>query len=64
MGRSLEDFQLLNIQSQLRRAASHAFTFYLGAIPVEECQAVVDESYELLDKTARIKYHLVPLTER
>jgi arsenate reductase len=64
MGRNLEEFELLNTQSQLRRAAMHAFDYYAGAIPVEECQAVVDESYELLGRTAVIKHHLVALADR
>lgn len=64
MARSIEDFELLNTQSQLRRAAVHAFDVYQGAIPQEECLRVVEESHELLGRTARITHHLVPLAER
>jgi protein-tyrosine-phosphatase len=64
MGRGAEDFELLNTASMLRRAAWHCFVFYHGAIPEAECFEVVRESYGLLTKTARIKYHLVPLAER
>ena len=64
MGHNLEEFELLNIRSQLQRAAMHAFNFYRGAIPLAECQAVVEESYELLGRTAVIKHHLVALADR
>jgi protein-tyrosine-phosphatase len=64
MARNLEEFELLNTQSQLRRAAMHAFDYYGGAIPLPECQAVVEESYELLGRSAVIKHHLVALADR
>lgn len=64
MPRSLEDFELLNTASQLRRAAVHAFDVYRGAIPQQECLRVVEDSHELLGRTARITHHLVPLAER
>jgi hypothetical protein len=64
MGRDIEKFELLNTRSQLRRAARHAFGFYRGAIPLERCESVVQESYDLLDRTAVIKRHLVALAER
>lgn len=64
MARNIEEFELLNTQSQLRRAAMHAFDYYGGAIPLPECQAVVEESYELLGRTAVIKHHLVALADR
>jgi protein-tyrosine-phosphatase len=64
MGRNIEEFELLNTRSQLRRAAMHAFDYYRGAIPLPECQAVVEESYELLGRTAVIKHHLVALADR
>ncbi|GAA4727479.1 arsenate reductase/protein-tyrosine-phosphatase family protein [Phytohabitans rumicis] len=63
MPRDLEQFELLNTRSQLRRAAEHAFAFYRGAISREECQQVIDDSYELLGKSARVKHHLVPLAQ-
>jgi hypothetical protein len=55
MGRRVEDFELLNTASLLRSAARHAFVFYHGAIPEQECLGIVRESYDLLAKTARIK---------
>jgi arsenate reductase (thioredoxin) len=64
MGRNIEEFELLNTRSQLRRAAMHAYDYYRGAIRVEECQAVVDESYDLLGRSAVIKHHLVALADR
>jgi protein-tyrosine-phosphatase len=64
MGRNIEEFELLNTRSQLRRAAMHAFDYYRGAIPMDECRAVVRESYDLLGETAVIKHHLVALAER
>ncbi|MHA6630617.1 hypothetical protein ACU61A_34700 [Pseudonocardia sichuanensis] len=64
MGRNIEEFELLNTRSQLRRAAVHAFDYYRGAIPMGECQAVVQESYDLLGETALIKHHLVALADR
>lgn len=64
MRRNIEDFELLNTASQLRRAAVHAFDYYRGAIPLEDCQSIVQESYELLGQTAVIKAHLVALADR
>jgi ArsR family transcriptional regulator len=64
MPNSLEDFGLLNTASQLRRAGEHAFAYYRGAIAREECDQVVQESYDLLAKTARVTHHLVPLAEQ
>jgi len=64
MARDIEQFTLLNVRSQLRRAAQHAFAYYHGAIPRAECERVVDESYALLDKKAHIRHHLVPLAEK
>ena len=64
VGRDVEDFELLNTASLLRRAARHAFAFDHGAIPEQECLGVARESYDLLMKTARIKCHVVPLAER
>lgn len=64
MVRDIEQFELLNTRSQLRKAARHAFEFYRGAIPLEQCEAVVQESYDLLDRTAVVKHWLVALTER
>ncbi|GAA1580503.1 hypothetical protein GCM10009789_37940 [Kribbella sancticallisti] len=64
MPRNLEDFELLNTSSQLRRAAQHVFEFYDGAIPLDECELVTIESYDLLARTAHIRHHLVPLAER
>jgi len=64
MGRDLEQFELLNTASQLRRAGEHAFAFYRGAIPLDECHRVVKESYDLLGQTAVVRHHLVPLAER
>lgn len=64
MARDIEQFDLLNTRSQLRRAARHAYDFYRGAIPLERCEAVVQESYELLNRTAAIKRHLVALADR
>ena len=64
MGRNIEEFELLNTRSQLRRAAMHAFDYYRGAIPMDACQAVVQESYDLLGETAVIKHHLVALADR
>ncbi|QYN34595.1 arsenate reductase ArsC [Pseudonocardia sp. DSM 110487] len=64
MARNIEEFELLNTQSQLRRAAMHAFDYYEGTIPLAECQSVVEESYELLWRTAVIKHHLVALADR
>jgi protein-tyrosine-phosphatase len=63
VGRSLEEFELLNTGSQLRRAAEHAYAFYQGAISRDECQRVVQESHDLLATTARVRHHLVPLAE-
>ncbi len=39
------------------------FALYDGAIAEDECRHVVEESYELLGKTARLTHHLVPLAE-
>ncbi|HEX6681228.1 MAG TPA: hypothetical protein VF062_00420 [Candidatus Limnocylindrales bacterium] len=64
MGRNIEEFELLNTASQLRRAGEHAFAFYRGAIPADECHRVVQESYDLLAENAAIRHHLVPLAER
>lgn len=64
MSRDIEQFDLLNTRSQLRRAARHAFDYYRGAIPLERCEAVVQESYDLLERTAVIKRHLVALADR
>lgn len=64
MRRNIEDFELLNTASQLRRAAVHAFDYYRGAIPMPDCQSIVEESYELLGQTAVIKTHLVALADR
>jgi arsenate reductase len=64
MVRDIEQLDLLNTSSQLRRAALHAFDFYQGAIPLERCEAVVQESYELLGRSAVIKRHLVALADR
>lgn len=64
MVRDIEQLDLLNTRSQLRRAAQHAFDFYRGAIPLDRCEAVVQESYELLGRTAVIKRHLVALADR
>jgi arsenate reductase (thioredoxin) len=64
MARDIEQFDLLNTRSQLRRAARHAFGYYQGAIPLDQCEAVVQESYDLLDRTAVIKRHLVALAEK
>lgn len=52
MRRNIEEFELLNTASQLRRAAMPAFDYYRGAIPLLDCQAIVEESYELLGRTA------------
>lgn len=62
--RNLEDFELLNVASQLQRAARHAYDYHGGAIPITDCEAVVEESYQLLERTAVIKHHLVALAER
>lgn len=64
MARNIEEFELLNTGSQLRRAAMHAHVYYDGVIPLPECQSVVEESYELLGRTAVIKQHLVALADR
>ncbi|RZT85644.1 protein-tyrosine-phosphatase [Pseudonocardia sediminis] len=64
MGRDIEEFELLNTASQLRRAAVHAFDYYRGAIPIEDCQSIVEESYELLGQSAVITTHLVALADR
>lgn len=64
MARDIEQLDLLNTSSQLRRAALHAFDFYRGAIPLDRCEAVVQESYELLGRTAVVKRHLVALADR
>lgn len=64
MRRNIEDFELLNTASQLRRAAAHAFDYYRGAIPIEDCQSIVEESYELLGQTAVVKAHLMALADR
>ncbi|TQM06100.1 low molecular weight phosphatase family protein [Pseudonocardia kunmingensis] len=64
MRRNIEDFELLNTASQLRRAAMHAFDYYRGAIALADCQSIVEESYELLGQTAVIKAHLVALADR
>jgi protein-tyrosine-phosphatase len=62
--RDLEHFELLNTASQLKRAAEHAFDFHGGTVPAEECLRVVQDSYELLARTAKVTHHLVPLAER
>lgn len=64
MRRDIEEFELLNTASQLRRAAAHAFDYYRGAIPLADCQSIVQESYELLGQTAVVKQHLVALADR
>lgn len=64
MGRDIESLELLNTRSQLRRAAMHAFDYYRGAIPLEECESVVQESYDLLERSAVIKRHLVALADK
>lgn len=45
MGHDIEEFELLNTRYQLRRAARHAFDCYRGVIPLDQCEAVVEESY-------------------
>jgi arsenate reductase (thioredoxin) len=64
MGRNIEEFELLNTRSQLRRAAAHAYDYYRGAIPMSDCESIVNESYDLLGQTAVIRHHLVALADR
>ncbi|WP_454850183.1 arsenate-mycothiol transferase ArsC [Promicromonospora soli] len=53
-----------NTSSQLRRTALHAFDFYQGAIPLERCEAVVHESYELLGRRPVDKRRLLARADR
>jgi len=64
MARDIEQFELLNTGSQLRKAARHGFEFYRGAIPLDQCEAVVQESYDLLNRNAVVKHWLVALADR
>ncbi len=54
---------LLSVESALERATDHIYDFYDGTFSKETVARFVDESYELLTKSAKVKTHLVALAE-
>lgn len=52
MARSMEGFELPNTRSQLRRAVERVLAFHSGAVLLDECEHMVDDSYERLGKSA------------
>jgi arsenate reductase len=63
MERDKSNFGLLSVEAALQRATDHLVDFYQGTFSRETVERFVEESYVLLENTAKIKTHLVAVAE-